>query len=473
MSDRKTFRLASTSTRMLAGTLVSTAAVIAVVTAVSLPWPSIQHDPVSVDARPAAAASVIACDGGLLSLGADAADASALLLAEPQRVTSGVGPEAPDPVEFELESNAAVSGNAPLAFRAEPQNRVATDVAASGSIVASDTDLAGYAASACRAPLLESWLVGGSAATGAADLVVLSNPGDVPATVSLTVYGTDGPVAPPGGSEQVVPARSQIVLPLAGLLLGEESPVVQVTSTGAPVHASLQTSITRTLVAGGVDQVAPIAELALSQTVTGVVVPELSRTAEVGASASLLRVLAPGGDTTATITVTRTGADQPVEPPQEIPLVAGVPVEVDLGALDEGTYSVAVTAEEPLVSAVWQSTGISQDDDFAWFAAAPAVETPSMFAAPSGPTPVLSVVNDSATDDAVVTIVSADGTYRLELTVPAGGSTAARLSARTVYELDPGGSSVRAALSMSGEGALAGFPIWGADAAALPITVYP
>ena len=46
------------------GTVVSVVAVVAVVTAVSVPWPTVTREPVSVPATPAPAATVIACDGG-------------------------------------------------------------------------------------------------------------------------------------------------------------------------------------------------------------------------------------------------------------------------------------------------------------------------------------------------------------------------------------------------------------------------
>src|SRR3546814_6297364 len=65
--------------------------------------------------------------------------------------------------------------------------------AAAGSSSVEAADLRGFAASACRPPLLESWLVGGATTTGSGDLVVLSNPGTVAATVQITVYGASGP----------------------------------------------------------------------------------------------------------------------------------------------------------------------------------------------------------------------------------------------------------------------------------------
>jgi hypothetical protein len=42
-----------------------------------------------------------------------------------------------------------------------------------------------------------------------------------------------------------------------------------------------------------------------------------------------------------------------------------------------------------------------------------------------------------------------------------------------VYSLDAGAAPVRASVTMAGDGALAGYPVWSADQAAKPITVYP
>ena len=67
MSDRRVFRWATTSARMLAGTLVAVAFVVAVVTAAAVPWPTLTHEPLRVEATPAPSDSVVACTGGLLA----------------------------------------------------------------------------------------------------------------------------------------------------------------------------------------------------------------------------------------------------------------------------------------------------------------------------------------------------------------------------------------------------------------------
>lgn len=468
MSDRRVFRWATTSARLLIGTIVAVGAVIAVVTAVSVPWPTVAREPLSVPATPAPAAAVIACDGPLLSIGRDPTDADSLAVAAPQSVVSGVAVGEPAQEQRLMTTDV---GPGPLAFTAPPFDDEAVDVAATGAATAADDDLDGFAASACRPPLLDSWLVGGSAATGASDLILLANPGTVPATVQLTVFGVDGPETPPGGADLVVAPGTQRVVPLAGIALGEETPVVRVSAVGAPIHASLQASITRTLTPGGVDQVGPVAQTETTQTITGITVVRPGEGQSAAASSAVLRMLSPSAGTTARVSVNSIGRIEPVREPEDVALEAGKPLELALDGLSAGSYTVTVQAESPVVAAVWQATGVEEGDDFAWYTPAPDVSVPSLFATPGGPTPSLTVVNP-ADEPVAVSVAPVHGGEPFALTVPAYGSMQVRLTARTLYALDPE-APVRAALSFAGDGALAGIPVWPADVAAAEIIVYP
>lgn len=472
MSDRRVFRWATSSARLLIGTAVSICAAIAVVTAVWLPWPTLARSPLEVTATPAPAASMIVCDGALLSIGRDPTDADAVQVAVPQSVVGGVAEG--EPADEERLETVDV-GEGPVAFVAQPVGDEAVDIAATGSATAAEPDLAGFAASACRPPLLDSWLVGGSATTGAADLVLLSNPGTVAATVQLTVYGVDGPQVPPGGSDLVIAPGTQRVIPLAGLALGEETPVVRVSAVGAPIHASLQASIIRTLTPGGVDQVGPVPQAETRTVITGVTVEpdtgEDDGAAEAPAEATVLRMLSPSAAATARVTVNAVGRAESVREPQEVALEEGRPLAFALDGLSTGTYTVTVEADAPVVSAVWQTTGVEEGDDFAWYTPSPEVAVPSLFATPGGPTPTLSIVNPAA-EAVTVGVVAADGGSTMDLTVPALGSVAVRLAPRTLYLFEPD-APVRAGLTFAGDGALAGFPIWPADVATPEIVVYP
>ncbi|WP_426806218.1 DUF5719 family protein, partial [Stenotrophomonas sp. SrG] len=80
--------------------------------------------------------------------------------------------------------------------------------------------------------------------------------------------------------------------------------------------------------------------------------------------------------------VTPIGRDEPALDPEVVPLVGGRPVEIDLGGLPVGSYTVEVEADAPVVSAVWQTTGFEEGDDFAWYTPSPLVAVPSLFAVP-------------------------------------------------------------------------------------------
>jgi hypothetical protein len=471
MSESRPFRWAATSARLLAGTIVLILFVVGVVTAVSLPWPTLTREPVQVAATPAPADSVATCVGGLLAAGRELDQTGRLVTAAAQSVTGGVAGGRAEPIVQSLRTPVDDGLSAPQVLIAEPQDRTRTDVAASGSATVVAEDLRGYAASACRPALMESWLVGGSASTGAADLVLLANPGVVAATVQLTVFGAGDPQTPAGGTDLVVAPGSQIIVPLAGLVLGEESPVVRVSASGAPVQAALQTSITRTLVPGGVDQVGAIAQPETQQIIPGVDVTQSPGVAGSSETTTLARILAPASDGTATVTVTAVGGTEPVTT-TSVPLAGGKPTEVELTGLPIGTYTVQVDSEAAVVAAVWQATGFDEGADFAWYTPAPPIEVASLFATPTGPAPVLSLVNP--TDQPISLLIEAtDAGSSDAVTVAAHSSGSVRLRAGAVYSLDADNPGIRAALSLTGDGALAGFPVWSADAVAAEIIVYP
>ncbi len=462
MTRRPVLRWITTSTRVLVGAGAAAATVVAVTLAIAFPWPTATTAPVRIVATPAPADTMLACDGPLLALGRIVEQAGTLSVAAAQEVVAG--PDAADAADGTLRAPAPEA--APLTFTAPAREDAAALFAASGAASVAGADLRGFAASGCRTPLLESWLVGGATTTGANDLVILGNPGSVPATVQLTVYGASGPQTAPGGIDRVVPAGQQVVVPLAGLLPAEASPVVRVTATGAPVTASLQTSLVRTLVPGGVDQVSPVAAAAAVQVIPGVTV--VAPSADAQGAATILRVLSPTADAQAQVSV-RDESGRAVGEPVALPLAAGIPTELELGSLAAGSYTVAVDADAPVVAAVWSTSGFGEGADFAWYAPAPLLPAESVVAVPAGSGARLVLVGGSAPATAVLT--APDGS-ETELEVAADGVVERALAAPGAYRLTAT-EPLRAGVSFAATGALAGFPVWGADAAAPPIVVYP
>lgn len=461
-------RLVVTGSRAAVGTAVSVLAVLGVVGSIAAPWPQIRHEPVQLDAVPTPAASILACPGDLLAIGRDIANVEAITPAAPQNVVFGSSDPARVPDETRLTSDEVEIG--PAAFVAEPVGTERVDIAAASSTAVVADDLTGYAATACRPPLLESWLVAGSASTGASDLVVLNNPGSVPATVQLTVFGAEGESVPGGGEAVIVPPLSQRVLPLSGLAFGEASLVIRVTATGAPVQASLQASIVRVLAPGGVDQVGAVPEPAQVAQVLGVQVTEDPGDGT-GNVATVVRMLSASTDAEATVTVTDTATGAVVREEAAVPLRAGVPTQVGLPGLSPGSYRVGIEATDPVVAAVWQAAGFAAGADFAWYLPSPTISQPSLFAVPGGATATMMLHNPGAQPLEVVLAATGGGVQTV--TVPAGGDAAVPVEADVVYALDPGSGALQAGVGLAGPGALAAFPVWPADAAAPAITVYP
>lgn len=459
--NRRVLRWATTSARVVIGTAVAVTGVIAITAAIAAPWPQLTTEPVRVEATPAPADTVLACDGPVLALGRLVEQAGELSIAASQVVVSG-----PSTTVSEQSALTAPAGSAPVALSAAPTAGERAVLAASGAASVEAVDLRGFAASACRPPLMESWLVGGATTTGSGDLVLLSNPGDVAATVQLTVYGASGVLAPTGGVDRVVPAGAQIVIPLAGLVTNEASPVVHVTASGSPVVAALQSSIIRTLVPGGLDQFGATAAASDRQVLAGV--PVTASPVETGAVSTLVRMLAPASDTQARVRVL--AADGSAAAAEvTVPLVAGVPSELDLGALATGRYTIVVDADQPLVAGAWAATGFAAGSDFVWMAAAPEIVTPTTFAVPQGAGATLTLVNPG---DGEVTATLSDPSGTDQAIALPGGAVREIALVAGIHRIDPRGA-IEAAVSFSAPGAVAGFPVWGADAAAQPIVVYP
>lgn len=468
MTRRKALVWAATSTRLVVGAGLAAGVVLAVGLGVAAPWPAHETDPVSLSATPTPADTVLACTGPLLALGRDAADAAGLTAAAPSGTISGSDGTPLESVPLTVSPTVTGDG-APAALVAAPDGDRRSDAVAATSATVEADDLRGFTASACRQPLIESWLVGGSTTTGAADLVVLSNPSDVAATVQLTLYGPTGASTPAGGSGLRVDPRGQRIIPLASLGIGEEAPIVRVTATGAPVTAALQSVITRTLLPGGVEQTGAIVSAETTQVIPGVQVPQSAVDVAANGATTVLRIVAPGADTTVAVTVADERGTEVLT--QSVPLTADRPTEIELSGLGVGRYTVTTASASPVTAAVWQTTGFGEAADFAWYTPAPVLSGDTLISVPGGPAPTISLVGAGA--DASVTLEPVRGPGEaITSTVAADGVSVVSATAGTVYRLQSDGP-VRASVSYAGAGQLGGFPVWPADAAAAALTVYP
>lgn len=460
MSGNRAFRLAATSARVVTGVVVAAACVIGVVAAIHAPWPVVRHEPAQVEVTPLPGDTVLVCNGDLRALGRDSSAPLDMRSAAAPRLTEAGSSGTPS--SRTLTAPDLIDAGEVRVLTGEVEGRTAPMIAAAESVTVAAEDLTGFAALACGEPRLESWLVGGNVGTGAEDIVILTNAGQVPTTVTLSVYGTMR-----SARTIVVPAGTQLALPLVSIAAGNESPVVKVEAVGAPVRAVLQSSRVQVLDPAGVDLQDAVAGAQQSVVLTGVqAFPVEGDEADM----TVLRLLSPDADGQADIVVRATGAGAAVTE-FAVPLTAETPSDISLSGLPPGTYTVEVEADAAVVAAVRQQDGSGLDSDFAWVTPAPEIAAEVLVAVPAGPSPQLQLAN---TSDAAATVglERVDGTDHEEIVVPAGESVSVDVEAQTTYRLQPT-ATVHAAVTMTAPGALAVLPVRPGAGAEQAITVYP
>ncbi|MBQ3359519.1 MAG: hypothetical protein IJG47_11555 [Microbacterium sp.] len=460
MSRTRVFRVVATGARVAVGAVVAVACVTGVVTAIHAPWPEVAHEPAQVEVTPLPGAPMLVCNGDFRAIGRDSSDPLSMRSAGSPSVTvDGTGGA---PASAPIAAPDLIGGGEVDRFIGEVVDRSAPLIAATESISVSATDLAGFAALPCGESRLESWLVGGSVATGTKDIVTLTNAAAVTSTVTLSTYGDSR-----SNRTVIVPAMTQVALPLSSIAAGNTTPVVEVTAEGAPVRAVLQSSFVRTLDPAGIDLQEAVAGPQRHPVILGV--QSFDGDGD-NADMTVLRLLSAGEDGRAVVTVRAVGSPEVVEE-FTVDLTADTPAEASLSALAPGSYSVSIEADTPVVAGVRQQNGFGKGADFSWMTPAPEIGTDALFAVPNGPQPTLYLINEDGAD-ATVTLENLGSGNSREVVVPAGSSVAATLNGDTVYRLSTS-DAVRAAMSMSGAGALATWPLQPSAGAEKSITVYP
>jgi Family of unknown function (DUF5719) len=442
-----------------------------------LPLPRVDAAAVSTSVTPSAEGLRLGCAGPILQLSEAAAGDSAAVTAlpAPVRATGASTPVSERPLD------AALQGTEARAFAVEsvPGDAGAAVLGSAAQSQFGSAGLVGLVASACAAPAGDFWLVGGSTEVGRTTLVNLLNPTDVAAVVDLTLIGEAGPVTPPGASGIGVPAGGQVVVPLSGLAPGVAAPVVGVHSRGGRVVATLQQSIVRGIDAGGVDTFGVTAAPALRQYIPGVregnSAALLERSAAEGYAdlQTVVRLYVPGDEHTEV----RIGvvADTPglAGTSLAFELEPGQVVDVPLESLQDGSYTVTLDADLPILAAVRQShVAASGLTDFAWLAAAEPLPagTETWVSITPGPGANL-FLHNPGTARVTGTLRPLNGA-ELPVGVEPGATAVVRVATGETYRLQADGE-LRAAVSYLGESGIAGYPVLPAAEGAAPVRVYP
>jgi hypothetical protein len=474
--------------RIVAGTVGLAVAAAAIAGAVFLPIPTVSRAPEAVTVTPVATAQQLVCPGALLRLGDEtgqgATTASAIGSAT-VRFDSTDGTVTSVPLDDSDAAPGAAVGSPVLI--SSPAGSDAVLVSGAQAQVAAGSEAAGLAVADCAGVATETWLVGGSTSVGRTTLVTLANPSDTSATVSLSISGESGEVSAPGATGIVVQPHGQRVLSLAGFAPDVESPVVHVVSRGGQIVANLQQTTVRGLEAGGVDIVGATEPPSLTQVIPGVRVANSAelqtRSGESGFDdlATVVRVFVPGDEpTSAEVSVvaddgSATGASFSVD------LDPGVVEDLPVDGLVDGSYTVSVTTEVPVVAGVRVSTvatsvidpladPVGGASDFAWLAAAHELGDSALVTVAPGASPRLHFFN-SGSDSVDVELEAVDGDD-LELTVDARSSASIDVEPGATYELG-GVDGLVAAVSYAGQSGVAGFTVQPPAVSAGPIDVLP
>lgn len=294
--------------------------------------------------------------------------------------------------------------------------------------------ISGFLATECGDALNEQWLVGGSTMTGRDTILTISNGSDVEARIDIDIWGSRGLVEAPGSRGIVVAPMSQRSYSVAGFAPNEPSPALRLTSSGAAVWATLQTTAVRGLVPGGLDRIGPVAT---PTTRVAFPIVRLPSDDSIGAAlidpdysdiVSAIRFLVPGESDAATrITLDPAGEGESLIITTTVR--AGLTLDIPLSDLDAGEWSVTIESDQPLVGAVRVGFHDSENGitDVAWASAAPARTGIAALFVPDGA--VLGLSNPG-TSDATVTVSS--GGELTEVVIPALGTRVVPVSAGLV-----------------------------------------
>jgi hypothetical protein len=394
--------------------IVVIAVLAAVVGATLLPWPRATVSVKSVAVTPVPASQQVVCPGGLLRLASASGAGATTVSAIGAPIVSSSATSGNVQAKSFAHSNAGTAGSpaAPqLLTSPSGAGGAPTLLAGSQSQVVSTNEFTGLASAGCTAATGDVWLDGGATTVGRTTLLLLANPSDVPAIVTLQIYGENGPVTAPGMSGIGVPAGAQRVLSLAGFATNLASPVVHVESTGGQIVATLEQSTVRGVTPGGIDFIGGQPQPTTTTVIPGVVLAGTEAVqSQLGQSGfddleTTLRVYVPGSQpVTAAITVVPENGRVKAKA-IKTSLQPGTVTDLPLDELSQGSYTVIVTASVPLIASVRVSTAgsaaVKAATDFAWLTAAPLLTGDTMISIPTGMTPTLHLENPTAKSENV------------------------------------------------------------------------
>ena len=396
-----------------------------------------QFSPESATAKTAVSAAVLGSSAGIIP-GSRLAPLKGAPLAEiaPAAAPTASAPAASAPP---ARTPVLVAGVLPQrevdnisVLSADAQNNHQAAAGAVLSYTAEDGDLQGSAAAACQQPGNDLWLVGANTALGRSAVLNLTNASSTPATVSLDLFGSEGPIQAPGSRGLLVAPGSSRSIILAGLAPGQERLGVRVRSTGGPVAAVIQQSVLRGLTPGGVDFITPGTAPSVSQVAAGLDIQDPAALAALKAKPGFadagpaLEVAVPGA-TDAVVEIKLYGPDGQKALPGGgvVTAKAGAVTEVSLAGVPAGTYTVAASSDVSFAATARLTRGLQAGDaaDIAFSAASARLGSQHIVAVPRAGDRQLVLGAPAGRATVTYTPITADGKIRTAGTADIAGGT--------------------------------------------------
>lgn len=466
------------TSRVVSGVIGIAVAVATITAAALLPLPTVQLTPQSTSVTPEPAAKQLVCPGAVLQLGDTTGQNASVASPIGEPVLSIAATTGGFDTTSLLQTAATDSAGAATLVAAPASGESGASIAGSQYQSVDRGDYRGLAAAACAQPSSDVWLVGGSTAVGRTTLLTLANPGAVDSTVSVELFSGEGVVEASGLTGILVPASGQRVVSLAGFGPGLASLALHVTSRGGPVTANLQEAIVRGIEPSGVDVIGATTAPNTRAVIPGVVVFDSEqvdgRLGEQGFDdlGAALRVFVPG-EAAAQVTVSVIPElDELTGASFDLVLDPGVVTDVPIEGLVDGSYSVVVESNVPIVTAMRVSTVAAEKvgsvpegaSDVAWFAAATALSDSAYTTIASGPGASLHLVNPG---DVAATVTVGAGS----VSVPAGASVTVEVTGGESLSIS-GAKGLFASVSLRASGRLASYLVTSAANSEQPVVVY-
>ncbi|GAA4373928.1 DUF5719 family protein [Paeniglutamicibacter cryotolerans] len=255
-----------------------------------------------------------------------------------------------------------------------------TRAAAVRSHASGDGDLAGLAVAGCTAPTADAWLVGAMTTPGSTSVLNLENPSASPATIDISLRGSEGLVDAPNLRGIVLAPGEERAVILAGYAPNQAALSVQVAASGGRVQAVIQQSVLRGLTPGGVDYIGAGAPPATTQVITGIELQDPALAGEISGQQGYddavpeLQATVPDAEG-ATIKVRLFGAGGEVRLPggEQVIAAGNSTVRMALGGLPAGTYTAVLEADNAMAASARIVRGAKAGEpvDTGWLPAAP------------------------------------------------------------------------------------------------------